>query len=44
MLPKELTAKILLESVLECTDFIANEVSNLYNAVIEKLKQDDEIR
>jgi hypothetical protein len=43
MLPKELTAKILLESVLECTDFIVNEVPNLYNAVIEKLKQDDEI-
>ena len=30
---EELTSKILLESVLECTDFVVNEVPNLYSAV-----------
>lgn len=40
---EELTSKILLESVLECTDFVVNEVPNLYSAVIERLKQDDEV-
>ena len=40
---KELTSKILLESVLECTNFVVNEVPNLYSAVIERLKQDDEV-
>ena len=39
---EELTSKILLESVLECTNFVANEVPNLYSAVMERLKQDDE--
>ena len=41
--PKELTSGILLESVLECTSFVVNEVPNLYSAVIERLNQDDEI-
>ena len=36
---KELTSKILLESVLECTNFVVNEVPNLYSAVIERLKK-----
>ena len=40
---EELTSKILLESVLECTNFVVNEVPNLYSSVIERLKQDDEI-
>ena len=40
---QELTSEILLESVLECTDFVVNEVPNLYSAVIERLKQDDEV-
>ena len=40
---EELTSTILLESVLECTDFVVNEVPNLYSAVIERLKQDDEV-
>ena len=40
---EELTSKILLESVLECTNFVVNEVPNLYSAVIERLKQDDEV-
>ena len=43
MEPKELTSGILLESVLECTNFVVNEVPNLYSAVIERLNQDDEI-
>lgn len=43
MEPKELTSGILLESVLECTSFVVNEVPNLYSAVIERLNQDDEI-
>ena len=43
MEPKELTSVILLESVLECTSFVVNEVPNLYSAVIERLNQDDEI-
>jgi len=37
---QELTSEILLESVLECTDFVVNEVPNLYSAVIED-GQDD---
>ena len=40
---QELTSAILLESVLECTDFVVNEVPNLYSALIERLKQDDEV-
>ena len=40
---EELTSKILLESVLECTNFVVNEVPNLYSAVMERLKQDDEL-
>ena len=40
---EELTSKILLESVLECTNFVVNEVPNLYSAVIERIKQDDEV-
>lgn len=40
---EELTSKILLESVLECTNFVVNEVPNLYRAVMERLKQDDEV-
>ena len=40
---EELTSKILLENVSECTSFVVNEVPNLYNAVIERLKQDDEV-
>jgi len=40
---QELTSEILLESVLECTDFVVNEVPNLYSALIERLKQDDEV-
>ena len=40
---EELTSKILLESVLECTNFVVNEVPNLYSAVMERLKQDDEV-
>ena len=43
MEPKELTSGILLESVLECTSFVVNEMPNLYSAVIERLNQDDEI-
>ena len=43
MEPKGLTSGILLESVLECTSFVVNEVPNLYSAVIERLNQDDEI-
>ena len=43
MEPKELTSGILLESDLECTSFVVNEVPNLYSAVIERLNQDDEI-
>ena len=43
MEPKELTSEILLESVLECTNFVVNEVPNLYSAVMERLKQDDEV-
>mgnify|MGYP001745434577 FL=1 len=43
MEPKELTSGILLESVLECTSFVVNEVPNLYSAVIKRLNQDDEI-
>lgn len=43
MEPKELTSGILLESVLECTSFVVNEVPNLYSAVIERLNQDDKI-
>ena len=43
MEPKELTSGILLESVLECTSFVVNEVPNLYSAVIERLNQHDEI-
>ena len=43
MEPKELTSGILLESVLECTNFVVNEIPNLYSAVIERLNQDDEI-
>ena len=43
MEPKELTSGILLESVLECTSFVVNEVPNLYSAVIERLNQDDEV-
>ena len=35
----ELTSKILLDSVLECTNFVVNEVPNLYSAVIERLKK-----
>ena len=42
MEPKELTSGILLESVLECTSFVVNEVPNLYSAVMERLKKDDE--
>ena len=37
MEPKELTSGILLESVLECTSFVVNEVPNLYSAVIESI-------
>lgn len=40
---KELTSKILLESVLECTNFVVNGVPNLYSAVMERLKKDDEV-
>ena len=40
---EELTSKILLESVLECTNFVVNEVPNLYSALIEILNQDDEV-
>ena len=40
---EELTSKILRESVLECTNFVVNEVPNLYSAVMERLKQDDEV-
>ena len=40
---EELTSKILLESVLECTNFVVNEVPNLYSPVMERLKQDDEV-
>lgn len=40
---EELTSKILLESVLECTNFVVNEVPNLYSAVMERLKKDDEV-
>ena len=36
---EELTSKVLLESVLECTNFVVNEVPNLYSAVIERLKK-----
>ena len=43
MEPKELTSGILLESVLECTSFVVNEVPNLYSAVIERQKKDDEL-
>ena len=43
MEPKELTSGILLESVLECTDFVVNEVPNLYSAVIERLNQNYDI-
>ena len=43
MEPKELTSEILLESVLECTNFVVNEVPNLYSAVMERLKKDDEL-
>ena len=39
MEPKELTSEILLESVLECTNFVVNEVPNLYSAVMEKQKK-----
>ena len=42
MEPKELTSGILLESVLECTSFVVNEVPNLYSAVIERLNQEDD--
>ena len=31
MKPQELTNEILLESILDCTDFVSNEVPNLYN-------------
>ena len=40
---EELTSKILLESVLECTNFCSEWGANLYSAVIERLKQDDEV-
>lgn len=43
MEPKELTSEILLESVLECTNFVVNEIPNLYSAVMERLKIDDEL-
>ena len=43
MEPKELTSEILLESVLECTNFVVNEVPNLYSAVMERQKKDDEL-
>ncbi|MDO1511032.1 hypothetical protein [Neisseria sp. MVDL19-042950] len=43
MEPQELTNEILLESVLDCTDFIMNEVSNLYNAITEKLPRNNKI-
>ena len=43
MEPKELTSGILLESVLECTSFVVNEVPHLDSAVIERLNQDDEV-
>ena len=43
MEPKELTSEILLESVLECTNFVVNEIPNLYSAVMERLKKDDEL-
>lgn len=39
MEPKELTSEILLESVLECTNFVVNEIPNLYSAVMERLKK-----
>ena len=39
MEPKELTSEILLESVLECTNFVVNEIPNLYSAVMERLKR-----
>lgn len=39
MEPKELTFEILLESVLECTNFVVNEVPNLYSAVMERQKK-----
>lgn len=40
---EELTSKILLENVLECTKFVVNEMPNLYSAVMERLKKDDEV-
>ena len=40
---EELTSKILLESVLECTNFVVNEIPNLYSAVMERQKKDDEL-
>lgn len=43
MQSEELTSKILLESVLECTNFVVNEVPNLYSTVMERLKKDDEV-
>ena len=33
MEPQELTNEILLESILDCTDFVSNEVPNLYKSV-----------
>lgn len=43
MEPQELTNEILLESILDCTDFVSNEVLNLYKSVKKSLPKSDEI-
>ena len=43
MEPQELTNEILLESILDCTDFVSNEVPNLYKSVKKSLPKSDEI-
>ena len=43
MEPQELTNEILLESILDCTDFVSNELPNLYKSVKKSLPKSDEI-
>jgi len=41
--PQELTHEVLLESILECTHFVSQEVPNLFKSVKESLPHSDKI-
>lgn len=43
MEPQELTNEVLLESILECTHFVSQEVPNLFKSVKESLTHSDKI-